>query len=132
MTTMTPAAADAREILAFIQEGEYEVYGLRVMTIVADEDEARGAPEVGQILGNSRVWDDGLATDEELDGTCAYHMPRDAVSIHEIENDIERFRREGYYGKYVVLIGGFCYEWGEDYNEVVIQNAKVLAVWNAV
>lgn len=131
MTTMTPAAADAREILAFIQEGEYEVYGLRVMTIVADEDEARGAPAVGSILANSRVWDDGEMTEEELDGTCAYHMPRDAEEVHEIENAIERFQREGYYGKYVVLIGGFYYEGGEDYNEVVIRDAKVLAVWNA-
>lgn len=118
-------------VQSIIDEGEYDVYGLRVLTVTTKEDESLPAPAIGSVLANSRVWDDGEMLDEELNGTCTVGLNWDAD-----EYDITRAVRllgegyTGYTGRYVVLVGGNDYEGGQDAGEYIISNATVLAVWD--
>lgn len=133
MTEFINANAIAIEILNIIAQDEFEAYGIRAMTIVTDEDETREAPEVGQILGNSRVWDDGLVTDEELDGTCALGISvYDADDVDEIKNIMQVLHSldTTYTGRYIVLLGAYTSTRGEDAGEEILCNAQVLAVWD--
>lgn len=122
---------EATLILNTILKGEYEFYGLRALTIVDDADVDRAAPELGSVLAPSRVWDDNEMTDEVLPGTCAYLLPCDLDDVDDVERHIKHFEGEGYYGKHTVLVGGFHGQRGEDMGEIIIRDAKVLAVWSA-
>ena len=79
--------------------------------------------EVGDILESSYVWEDGETTDEVLNGTSGCE-----VNAKNFDKMYSRFMKE--YGSLgnVVLIAGNYYEYGMDDDEVIIRDAKVIAV----
>ena len=85
--------------------------------------------EVGSSLKPSRVWEDGIVTDEVLDGTCAIVISHDWQynSVEEIEANIEKYC-DGIeaYGKYIYVIAGDLAQAGEDIGEIIIPNAKII------
>jgi hypothetical protein len=118
------------EIAKIIEQGQYEVYGIRVDETIKYS--------VGDICNNSHQWwqdepFDGcdFKYDEdmqcwdggELDGTCALQVTAD-----DLEDVLAK--SEMYFGENVTLIAGNCYEEGNDIGEVIIENAKVLAIIN--
>lgn len=112
---MTPSA-----ILDVIKSAPLSVtyFGLRV------EDGRTFA--VGEFLPNSRVWDDGEPTDDEVDGTCAIDLG-DEPSIDDIVTAIEQ--AQSYNGSTLVLIAGKYRGYGQDDGEAVIKQARCLAIW---
>ncbi len=121
-----------KEIKNIISKAEYEVYGFR--------SDAKKY-EVGDILSNSHeLYQDPQYADDfttllyplvtegiykgyfdagELNGTCAIYT--DEYSIEESLNETMEYN-----GKYIYLIAGNKYEEGNDLNEVIIEDAKVL------
>ncbi len=82
----------------------------------------------GDKLDNSFVWVDGVATDEELEGTCGIDCGFDGFD-ELTELDKAMSVASNYEGQ-LVLIGSNspdCYE-GNDPGEVVMPNAEVIAV----
>lgn len=112
------AAAEA--MAKIIDEGEFDIYGLRV---VHSGDEV----EVGEELPNSFRWEEGERTNEELDGVSTIGIG----SSEQIDHAVKIVKRGGYepVGEQVVLVGGESAGWGEDPGERVIRNARVLAVF---
>lgn len=70
--------------------------------------------ELGEIDHCSRVWIDGDETDEELDGICV------TKPEHMSSNE--------YYGEYAAIITGDLVEYGEDLGEMILTNARVVAI----
>lgn len=114
------------EIKDIIEAGEYDVYGLRI-------DEGM-IYKVGDTTENSHQWwqddpeddseyneDLGLWDGGELNGTCAIEVTED-----NIESALEMIKQ--YFGEHITLIAGYGYEYGNDNGEVIIEDAKVLAV----
>lgn len=135
MTEFVNANAISHEILSIIAQDEFEAYGVRAMTICNESDALLPAPEVGSILANSRVWDDGRVTDEELDGTCALGISviyTDDDDVDEIKNIMQVLHSldTTYTGRYIVLLGAYSSTVGEDAGEEILCNAQVLAVWD--
>lgn len=121
----------AEQIKEKISEEEYECYGIR--------SSYRRSYNVGDICRNSHQWwqDDpgeeaGLEYNEnmgcwdggELNGTCALWVTEDD-DIEEIEEILEQSKM---YGDHPILIAGDDFEGGNDIGEVIIKNAKVLAM----
>lgn len=126
---------DLEEIKKAIENTCFDSYGIRV-------DECKY--EVGDIANNSHelyqdpdfdedgnlIYPEGEGIYEgfydagEIDGTCTIGFdPEDDESI---QTAIERVRI--YWGKYVTVVGGDGYGWGNDPGELIICNAEVLAV----
>ena len=89
--------------------------------------------KVGDSARNSYDWDaeNDCSTDEELNGTCSVSIDVSWLEgaedlIKRIENTLEDV--EQYHGKNVVLLGGWSGSLGTDGGELVIENAKVLAI----
>lgn len=116
-----------QEIKNIIQEGEYDVYGIRVDDVMKYS--------IDDICYNSHQWwqdepyedcdleynkDMGCWDGGELSGTCAL-----LVSEENIEETLKKSKM--YLGDYVTLIAGNTYEYGNDDGEVIIGNARVLA-----
>ena len=97
-------------------DGKYNYYGLRV---VGD------ALAVGQVAPNSREWDDGELTGEELNGASAIALQTDDERI--IDRATNRLVQ--YRGVQVVLLGAQHSEEGNDPDELVMEDAVVLAAW---
>jgi hypothetical protein len=73
--------------------------------------------ELGAITHCSHIWEDGDDTGEELDGICGTTV--NGLALHE----------EGYYfGGHQAIIAGNRYSWGEDEDEVIIEDAEVLMI----
>ena len=115
------------QIKEIIEKAEYEVYGVR-----GDDGIVYS---VGDICERSRQWwqDDpgeeaGLEYNEdmqcwdggELPGTCALEV--------DAENVAEMIEPAGLYGEHITLIAGNIYEGGNDIGEIIIEDARVLAV----
>jgi hypothetical protein len=86
--------------------------------------------EIGN-LENSSVWNDGEYTDEKLNGTCALLIAgnwawEDAEVV--IENIKNHAKNAEIYGNHIALVIGENSEGGEDYGEIVISNAKAIAI----
>lgn len=121
--------AAAQQILDAIGDDKLSDYGLRVIP-----GKFEGNISIGDVLPNSRVWDDGHETEEELDGTSTA-----GIKHHTIDGVIEALRNIGahgkpgyngfYYGDRVVLVKGVRIGSGEDYGESVIENAEVVGIW---
>lgn len=87
--------------------------------------------QVGEIMLPSRVWEDGSPTDQTLPGTSGIRVkaggeladPAEALSL--LLRDYGRVC-----GRYLYLIGGHYYEWGEDELEVIVKDAEVLAKYD--
>lgn len=121
------------EIRNLINESEYGYIGIR-----ADSRDY----QIGEVMDNShQLFQDPQYTDfectellypyisegpyagfydgGELDGTCALE-----VSENNIEEMIEAVKS---YGEKIYLIGGNSMEYGNDEDEIIIRNAKVIA-----
>lgn len=86
---------------------------------------------IGDRARNSYDWDyeADCSSDDELDGTCAVEI--DWVdTADELIAEIERTLQtvEQYHGVHVVLLGGDNSSYGTDPGEIVISNARVLAI----
>lgn len=102
--TVDAIMRDARAAAA-----DYDVIGVRV-----DEVDY----QIGDILPASRVWIDGYVTDEVLPGTCAINASAPGAIAAAIDL---------YYGHHVLLVGGMSEGSGDDEDEVIIGNARVIA-----
>ena len=88
---------------------------------------------VGSKLQNSRFWDDGVETDEMLEGTSSILISADWQydNYTAIKYNIEKFSEKVLtYGHTIAVIIGDIGELGEDIGELVIPNAKVLCLVN--
>lgn len=114
----------ATEIRNIIEEEEFDVYGLRM-------DYAEYEP--GDTCEDSFEWwqDDpedgskyidemGLWMGEKLDGTCAIK-----VTANNIDVALKRIKMYNP-GANLYLLGGYDWEEGNDVDEIVIRNAKVI------
>lgn len=123
---------NVQEILNKVNKEGYSVVAIR--HCAEDEDYT-----VGDICRNSYDWNYELDcstydTDEpvELEGACGYHVRGfENLDADEIEEATEIFEKamkeaETYYGK-VVIIAGNRYTYGNDENEVIIEDAEVIA-----
>lgn len=93
--------------------------------------------EVGDFCRNSYEWDEEneissyYTSKEEMDGTCGYDVSAlvdcdDVETAKKILDDaIEA--SSIYEGNDIVLIGGYSYEYGNDDNEIIIEDAEVIA-----
>ena len=117
----------AQEIKAIIEKEEYYCYGIRMDDYnynVNDvchnshnwwQDDPEDGSEYNADMG---CWDGG-----ELDGTCAFRVDSNNI------NEIIRIAKEGFcYYPNMYLIAGDCASNGNDYGEIVIEEAKVMAV----
>lgn len=123
----TTATIDADAILAAIGSSSCPVYGLRVMTVYRDDVDA---PAVGDVLPPSMVWDDGEPTDETLDGTSAVLVAENGADGSCEAWAVERALTslDPYFGRWVVLLGASSSGGGEDIDEIVMRDARVLWV----
>lgn len=86
-------------------------------------------------LRNSAVWEDGNMLDEELDGTCVVGITYNwsDAGYKQLESSIKKYASEVFnYGDGKIgLVVGAGSEQGNDYwaNEMVVENAKVIYVW---
>lgn len=103
-------------LTAIIEAGEYEHYGVRAH---------RTDATVGASLGNSKVWIDGVVTDDELNGISTIKVK----TTTDLEAAVSRLRREYCWAdERIVLVGGNTGEWGEDAGEYIISDNVCLAV----
>lgn len=93
-------------------EEQFAYLGVRV------QDETYGLTVGDKIVHSSRVWVDGVETDDELDGVCAT-MYNDGVYLSQNQ----------YLGKYVLLLGDNRIDHGEDDGEIIMYCPTVLAIW---
>lgn len=109
-----------RETRQIIEADEpYWDYGLRMLPEDIDD------VEVGDRLEPSFRWEDGENSGESLEGVST-------IGIHgvgKIDAAIDNFMRGGYYGRKVALVRGVNLGSGEDLGENVLDNARVLKIW---
>lgn len=107
----------------------FNVYAVRAL----QDDEVC---EIGTICRESYDWDyendcsTYETTGETLDGTCGYHLVNvdaDSTESEIIEVAKAQLKNCNYYGQ-KVIIGGKRYEFGEDFNEVIIEDAEILEI----
>ena len=87
---------------------DYECIAIRVQEVPF---------ELGEMSHVSHRWDDGDDTGEELDGVSGTKV-----------SSIKANASTTYYGEYLAVIAGNYYTYGEDVGEVVIEDAKVIAI----
>ena len=118
------------KVLEVIKNSSYEIFGIR--HIASDESYI-----VGDCARNSYDWDiendvSSYETDSrELDGTSAYFTDIDTL---DDEEEIEKklliaLEKSKVYSGTAVLLGGDRYDWGNDDNEVIIEDAEVLYIF---
>lgn len=119
-----------KEAVRAIMNSNYEIFGIR--HIASDE-----SYKVGDYTRNSYDWDNenDLSSYEtnpkELDGTSAYFAGIDTLDDEEeIEAKILSALEESkVYSGTAILLGGDRYDWGNDDNEVIIEDAEVLYIF---
>lgn len=121
---------NASEIKNIIEtnNAEYGYFGIRAMM----QNPLTGKNQivaVDDILDNSYAWEDGETTDEELPGTCAIKLNYDA-EIEAIESALKNIKVYSWNVKQFVLLGANSADYGTDANEIILENAVVLAAWN--
>jgi hypothetical protein len=94
----------------------YEIFGIR-----ADDRKF----EIGQMLPNSFIWDDGEKTDEELGGTCAVRL---YDYWTEKYNDGAEKQANEYPFDNLYLIASKSAQEGNDRNELIMYEAVVVEV----
>lgn len=108
---------------------KYNVVGIR--GLASDEKY-----EIGDVCRNSFDWDyendmSSYGTENEIDlgGTCAVHVvfDKDWDSDEEIEKAIENVLNDFIYSGEIVIIAGESFEYGADENEVIVEDAIVIA-----
>lgn len=122
---------DVNTILQKVNQENYSIVAIRHLS----EDENY---EIGNMCRNSFDWDYGLdcssyETDNpvELDGTCGYAIfdfcDLDVDEIEEAESLISKALAEAIYVGEPVIIAGHRFTYGNDDNEVIIEDAEVIA-----
>lgn len=109
----------------------------KIVEIMTGEDECwlglRGmyADETLGDMRPSRVWDDGIATNEELSGTCAVNLGEwwdgPEFSAEDVEQALKIAKRYGD-GK-IGLIVGTSAKSGEDRREVILTDARCIYIF---
>jgi len=100
-----------KDIAKNIKNSEYDFIGIRV------EEEINQS--IGQIVTHkSYVWDDGVQTDELINGVCAI----DITQVKYLDNF------GGYFGKIVYILGSYSAEYGNDCGEIIMRDAVVLDI----
>ena len=96
-------------------EGSADAFGLR-----SDERDL----QIGEIFPASRVWDDGEATEELLDGTSVtgFRYAEDAAKALELQLSVYN------YGQPLYLVAGNLNSYGEDEGEYILEAAEFLAI----
>jgi len=112
-----PSASDP-DIVDAIARAEDEFFEHVAVRVV--EEDASGF-SVGDVLPPSRVWDDGVATDETLSGTSGIDAGKGKLAK---ALDLSK----QYTGKTMLIIGGDRGDAGEDAGEVIIKDAVVVGV----
>ena len=119
-----------KEAVKAIMNSNYEIFGIRHIT--SDE-----SYKVGDYARNSYDWDiendvSSYETDpKELDGTSAYFTDIDTL---DDEEEVEKklliaLEESKVYSGAAILLGGDRYDWGNDDNEVIIEDAEVLYIF---
>lgn len=126
---LPPHVLAAQQILSEIETDPLADYGLRIIP-----GEFDGKIAVGDVLPNSRVWEDGNETLDELKGTSTSEIRRaDIDSIVQSIKDLGAHGKNGkngfYFGDRVVLVKGDPVGFGEDAGERIIANAEVVGIW---
>ena len=98
--------SEAKEIVKEF-ELDYEKIAIRVQDVPFS---------IGPMDHCSHVWVDGEETEDLLDGICA----QDIATIDQYHNN--------YFGSHIALVAGNDYTYGEDYGEVIISDAVVIAI----
>ncbi len=123
--TMAKVETAFETIKNHLDAGEFDVYGICAIP--------RGYKvAVGDVLPESYVWEDGTMTDEPLKGTSAVHIADESDSA--IKKALRRVGAKkgaysGYSGNKIALVAGTEGFGGEEIGEVIIPDAKVLAIW---
>lgn len=116
---------DINQLNEIIENSGLDKIGLRVMT-------NGETVSVGDYLNNSFTWDDGITTDEQLEGTCALDLEFDGWEVSEDRLNemlaLSEFYQSGDSKWQVVIVGGDESYEGNDDSEVVIYDAKCIAV----
>lgn len=119
--------ADPQELIEFILEKIGEDYGGVVGLRGLYAGDGLGN------LQNSRVWEDGNETDEELDGTSTIIISGDWSYDpgSAIINNISRYAKNVFaYGNgHIGLVIGDSGAGGEDLGELIIRNAECIYIW---
>jgi hypothetical protein len=80
---------------------------------------------VGETLPNSKIWRDGNMTADELPGCSTIKITPGG----DIAAALEKVRQiYGWGGASVILVGGWQGSYGEDPEEIIIENGECLAV----
>lgn len=119
-----------KEAVRTIMDSDYDVIGIRHIT--SDE-----SYKVGDYARNSYDWDiendvSSYETDpKELDGTSAYFTDIDTL---DDEEEVEKklliaLEESKVYSGAAILLGGDRYDWGNDDNEIIIEDAEVLYIF---
>lgn len=91
----------------------YPYVGIRVVAPGYDDYMS----QIGETAVNSYRWEDGNQTDEQLDGASA-------INIDSRDN----IDSGAYYGRRILVLGSDHIEYGEDVNEIVMRDAKILEI----
>lgn len=121
---MTREITTMSELMAELESGNYNYYGLRGAYESDLEKLDRG------YLDRSYVWEDGEQTDEQLEGTCALGVS-DSLTESEIKRRYDAALKMYAETGTVLLIADSCQEYGNDDNEVILGNgfgADVVAI----
>lgn len=118
---------DLLKLQEIISQGEYDFFGIRV--------DSKNKYNVGDTCENSHTWyqdnpeDDSEYNEDlhmwdggELNGTCCLK-----VTPETLESVLQRAEKM-YFGDKITLIAGDYAEGGNDKGELIIEDAKVIAV----
>ena len=105
---------DIKKIASNIDFSKYDFdfIGIRIQDEIFEQ--------IGEEINhNSKVWEDGNETDEELDGICAIN----AKTTQYLPKSVG-----GYIGNVVIILGSNDVEYGQDEEELIMKNAIVLDI----
>ncbi len=114
-------------LIKLIKERKFRIVGVRSLS---DDEEYN----IGDICRYSYDWNHIFDRSTygyeniQLNGTCAINTYIDYVydEDEEIIEKIEKTYERAYWKDEVVLIAGYCWEDGEDDDEVIIEDAEVI------
>lgn len=128
-----PTRAMAADILRQVRRNQYDAYGVRV---------TEEPLPVGSRPAPSRVWDDGVPTDDTLPGASLLHVDPKVDSgpgslLYALRQIGARAPMKGekspyqghYFGDDVSLVGTNRYQRGVDPAELIELDGKVLKAW---
>lgn len=99
------------------------IFGVR--SLHADEH-----VQVGSVMAESYVWDDGDRTDESIGGTCCFEV-RESTDGWDLQSAIDRAAGYNLSSRYALIGGKYCGNndlIGET-GAIAIRDAQVLAIW---